>query len=802
MNHLFKTISLVITLLLNCLLTYGQTGSISGSVKDQQNAGVPFATITLFVQADSNQLKGGFTDEKGAFHMKEVPYGRYFLKITNVGYKTITTPAFDIAAGKDYNTGELKFEQISTMLKGLEVKSRKPVLEKKADRFVMNVTASSYQTNDLGSIFRAMPFMDVDADGAVKINGKSNVMILVDNVPRPKESLETIFASMTGQDIEKIEFITNPSAQYDGDADAVINIITKKGQLRGFTGSVIGGVSQGVYANGNAGLSFTLREKRIVLNGNLSAKGGDYYIENYGYRILNRQTQPLVLKETPWDLNKTVTLSGLLGLEYALSPNHTIMVQVDDNHRRQLDGSRWHNTIAFSNALDGRSDSVLLGLQRAHSRTTVTNYSLSYKGKLDSLGKRISATVIFTPVERLLANEMQYQNVVDADGKILTKRPVIRNTNPGKSSIWVGQVDAQLPFANAWEVDGGAKVSISALKSYPYQEELTADQNWAVIPEFTFSNVYRERILAAYAGLQKSFGKFSFNAAVRGEKTKMKVEGAYERNFTDLFPSLLLRQEFSKDYYMAFNYKRSINRPSFIQLTSYRSYLDDYTVLEGNPSLKPQYADQLNLNTGIKNKIFIDLDYVQNKNSFTQLPIQQGDTTVWKVINLNDKYYMATLSYDYHFTSWWTGSAFIRGSYYETNGLLGGEEIRSSGLSMLLGLAGTFSLPGDLKLDFTFNYRSPRPYGLAVAREKTFARLGLKGNFAQKRIQYTIFIADIFKDDIFGFNLKASNLQSRFYTFSDSRRLGIGLVYNFGKSTVKAAQNKKLENEELLNRTN
>ena len=69
-----------------------------------------------------------------------------------------------------------------------------------------------------------------------------------------------------------------------------------------------------------------------------------------------------------------------------------------------------------------------------------------------------------------------------------------------------------------------------------------------------------------------------------------------------------------------------------------------------------------------------------------------------------------------------------------------------------------------------------------------------------KKLEYTIAVSDIFKDDMSGFNLKTSNLQSRFYTFNDSRRISIGLVYNFGKNTVKTAADKKLENEDLLNR--
>lgn len=799
---LLKSFSFIAMLLICSVRLLAQEGTVSGSVRGPQQAGLPFATVNLRSAADSNQVKGGFSGENGVFNMKNIPYGRYFLTITNIGYAPVSTPVFELAEGKGtYDAGIITLIHTATTLKGLEVKAGKRVLEKKADRFVMNVAASTYQANDLLSIFKALPFMDVERE-TVTINGKSNLLVLVDNVPRPKESLDAIFASMIGQDIEKIEFITNPSAQYDGTADAVINIITKKGQLMGFTGSVIAGVSQGIYANGNAGVSFTYRKKKMVINGTLNYKGGDYLVQNYGYRVLTLHDRNIVLNETPWDLYKNRTFSGTLGLQYSLSTNHSVLAQVDGNYRSMLDGTRWHNQIGFSRELGKQPDSTLVALQRANSRTNITNYSFTYKGKLDASGKKISATIIYTPLDKRTMNQMEYQNVIDPAGKILSERPVVRNTNPSNSSIVVTQADAQLPFKNAWEASAGVKLSFSKLKSDPFQELLNADQHWSLIPALSFNNLYRERVLAAYAGLQKSFGKFSFNAGVRAEKTMMKVEGVYERNFTDLFPSLLLQQIFSKDYTMAFNYKRSINRPSFVELTPYRNYLDDYTVLEGNPGLQPQYTDLLNVNAGIKNKLFIDLDYSHSKDAFSQLPIQREDTTAWKVINLDVRNYMTTISYDYRLFPWWQGNAFVRGSYFETKGMLGKDLVTNDGLAMILGFSGTFSLPCDLKLDLTFNYRTPRSYGLAESRKRSFARLALKGNLMQKKLQYTISFSDIFKDDISGFNLTTPNLNSRFYTFSDSRRIGIGLVYNFGKNTVKAAQSQKLDNEELLNRAN
>lgn len=793
-------------LLFAATLLYGAEllaqGSITGAVKDEQQKAVPFATINI-LKADSSRLRSSFTDDKGMFNVKDVPYGRYLLSITSVGFATAYTNSFELGANSaSFDVGAVTLQKSAAGLKEVIVRSQKPVLEKKPDRFVMNVSAGTFQSTDLLNIFRALPFMDVEGE-SVTINGKSNVLVLVDNVPRPKETLSAVFQTMTGQDIEKIEFITNPSAQYDGSADAVINIITRKStQSMGFTGYARATVSQGIYANGNGGISFTQRARKLVLNGMLNVNGGNFLARNYGYRVLNLQSQKIVFNESPTDLFRNRTFSGALGLEYAINANHTLGAQVDGSFRRQLPGTRWFNRIEFSDAIGGEPDSVLVGLQHAHSRTNIVNYSVNYSGKLDSLGKRVSSSIVYTSITKRTVNEMQYQNIVDAQGNVLTELPVVRNTNPSKSAIVVMQVDVQLPFANKWQVNTGAKAGFSELESNPYQEAFTTDGKWAVLPGFAFNNLYKERIVAGYAGFQKSFGKFSFNTAVRVEKTMMRVEGVYERNFTDLFPSVLLQQKFSKSYQMALSYKRSINRPSFVELTPYRTYLDNYTILQGNPALRPQYTDAVNINANIKGKLFIDLDYSGSKDALSQLPRQNVDTTVWQFINLDAKYYSSTLTYNYKFVSWWQGNVLVRGTYYETDGRLSNDLIVNDGFAVIVGINSTVSLPRDLKLDVGFNYRSPRPYGLATSRERSFVRVGLKGNLMQNKLQYTITASDIFRNDISGFNLKTSNLQTRFYTFNDSRRISVGLVYNFGKKTVKAAADKRLENEDLLNRAN
>lgn len=801
MNPVFSAKSVCFLLPLLFLMYYSHAqGLVKGEVTEDAGA-VPFASVSLLKQADSVTVARGFSDEKGKFVLKNVPYGQYLLLVSYVGFAPRYQGPFEVnATHPEPDAGKIILSRTSTTLNEMVVKSKQQVIERRADRFVMNMATSTFQTTNLMDIFRSLPFMDVEG-ADISINGKYNILVMVDNIPKPKETVSSILESMSGQDIEKIEFITSPSSRYDASAEAVINITTKKGQLQGLTGALKGNISQGIYANGNAGVDFTYRKQKLLVSGNLNYSLGDKLVQNNGYRVLQLDNKPVVLNETPVELFKNRTISGLVNIEYQLHARHTLSMVVDFNLKKVRPGTLWDNKVAFSKSINGATDSLLRSLQDVHGKTNIVNYSLNYRWKLDDMGKRMDAVVIYTPVDKLVVNEMRFQNVLSPEGDILTRRLVVRNTNPSHSSIMLGQLDWQLPFRNDWKVDAGVKYSFSELTSDPSQEARQGDL-WVISPDFTFHNKYVEHITAGYVNVQKTIAKTSISAGVRGEMTDMSVRGVYDRQFNNLFPSLIIQQSFSSDLQLTGTYRRTISRPSFMELTPYQYYLDDYTILAGNPGLKPLYSDLINLNTSIQNKLFIELEYMHNKNSFAQLPRQKGDTTIWQTINLNSKNYSANVSYNYDVVSWWQGNAFVRGTYYKADGLLGADEIGIDGFAWVFGINNTWSLPGDLKLDVTFNYRSPRAYGLATSRQRNFSRVALKGNLFNKKLQYVVSVADLFKEDINGFNLKTNNLQSRFYSYYDSRRVALGLVYNFGKRTVKAAPGKKLENEDILNRAN
>src|SRR5690349_8675747 len=61
-------------------------GKVSGTVLDSSSAKpAEFASVALIRVWDSAPVAGTLADEHGNFVMQEVPYGKFFLKISSIG---------------------------------------------------------------------------------------------------------------------------------------------------------------------------------------------------------------------------------------------------------------------------------------------------------------------------------------------------------------------------------------------------------------------------------------------------------------------------------------------------------------------------------------------------------------------------------------------------------------------------------------------------------------------------------------------------------------------------------------------
>ncbi|HEY6977904.1 MAG TPA: TonB-dependent receptor, partial [Chitinophagaceae bacterium] len=239
--------------LLSVLLLYAFTATaqnITGNVKDGDGKSLVNASVSLLNAKDSSVVKLAVTDQNGRYEFKNIKSGRYITNVSFVGYKANYSTVFEVPGSGDIRVAPVVITKLSGDLKDVTVTAKKPIVEVKADKTILNVENS---INAVGSdaleLLRKSPGVLVDKDDNVSLAGKNGVKIYIDGKPSPLTGTDLAYylKSLQSSQIESIELITNPSAKYEAEGNAgIINIRLKKNRSYGTNGSVNAGYNIGI----------------------------------------------------------------------------------------------------------------------------------------------------------------------------------------------------------------------------------------------------------------------------------------------------------------------------------------------------------------------------------------------------------------------------------------------------------------------------------------------------------------------------------------------------------------------------
>src|ERR1700742_554514 len=74
-------------------------GQVTGKLTDRNNQAIPFATVALLKSTDSTIVKSALTDNQGAFQIIDISDGKYFVRISMMGYQTYKSVGFELDFG-------------------------------------------------------------------------------------------------------------------------------------------------------------------------------------------------------------------------------------------------------------------------------------------------------------------------------------------------------------------------------------------------------------------------------------------------------------------------------------------------------------------------------------------------------------------------------------------------------------------------------------------------------------------------------------------------------------------------------
>src|SRR5687767_8590616 len=213
---------------------------LSGTISDSSKP-LSLVTVRIFKTNNTAPLQATLAKENGSFLLNKPDTGNYVLSFSHTGFAEKRLNITVMPQAGDMKIDAVQLSRISGTLKEVVVKTQRPMVEQSDDKIVFNVEDDpSAKTETAIDILRKTPFVSVDGEDNIKVNGKSNFKVLLNGRETSMfaRNIKEALRGFPGVLISKIEVITAPSAKYDGEGvGGLINIITKK-KVVGYNGTL------------------------------------------------------------------------------------------------------------------------------------------------------------------------------------------------------------------------------------------------------------------------------------------------------------------------------------------------------------------------------------------------------------------------------------------------------------------------------------------------------------------------------------------------------------------------------------
>ncbi len=784
------------------MTVFGRAQTISGNVKDDQGKNASGASVALKRAKDSSVLKLEITNAQGSYSFSGIQPGKYFINISHVGFAPYNSAVFELS-GSGYTVPEITLAKVSGNLKEVVVTSRKPVVEVKADKIVMNVEGSINAVGqDALELLRKSPGVMVDKDDNISLSGKNGVQVYIDGRPTPLsgKDLSDYLKTIQSSSIESIELITNPSAKYEAAGNAgIINIKLKKNKSFGTNGSINAGYNIGTYPKYNGGFSLNHRDAHINAFGNYS------YNDNKNESYINLYRTQL---DTLFDQKGTVTFRNKThnfkaGLDYFLNKKTTVGVMVNGNISNNSISNYSRTPISY--IPDGELNKILVADNSSKIKRDNINANLNYR-YADTSGHELNMDADYGWY-RIRSNQLQPNYYYDPSETHITDSNVYNMIAPTDINIYSFKTDYEQNFKKG-KLGLGGKISyVSTGNDFDNYHIANAVKSLDSLASNDFD--YKENINAVYANYNRNFkGGFMVQAGLRVENTNSKghsrgykwdngyvgYDSVFNRHYTDFFPSAGITYNKNPMKQWSLNYSRRIDRPAYQDLNPFEFRLDEYTSQKGNTQLRPQYTNSIGLTYMYKYKLTTTLNYSHVKDVFTQLVdtadkskafLTKKNLATQNIVSLN-------ISYPFQY-KWYSVFGNLNAYYSKYNANFGaGRTVDLDVYAFNVYMQNTFRLGKGWTGELSGWYTSPSIWqGTFKTKHIWSLDGGIQKTVLKNNGTVKASVSDIFHtlhwsstSDFAGQHLLVSG-------GFESRQLKLSFTYRFGNSQVKAARQRK-----------
>ncbi|MFC4634734.1 outer membrane beta-barrel protein [Dokdonia ponticola] len=779
----FTSFFLVFLLTLCSGFLVAQEATLSGIVKNNAGEGVPFVNVVLYTTSDEI-VKGAVTDDAGTFIFTEIKEGSYLVKASFVGYENYTSAVFNLSEDKQLPVIILK--ENTESLEEVTVISKKPTIVREVDRLVFNVENTIAATGSAWDILRRTPGVVVKQDALAVRNNAVNVYINDRKLELSFEELQSLLESLGGDTIKSIEVITNPSAKYDAEGGAIINIVSSKALYLGYKGSVTARGTYGIFSKHYFGTSHYFKGNKLNV------------FFNYGYSPLKKTKQDNSFVNYQ---NETTPVSRWLQdferKTWTKAHNANLILDYQLNDKQKLSFSAIglyspdefdfaRSVTAVSSFVDDSFDigttSRIDGEQKNLAFDLTYGYALE-NGSLQANAHYTSYTRERT--QRLLSVYTDDQNAIFRN---------VRFTSNALQDIeiYTGQIDYTTQLGDV-ALETGGKISVidsrSAIQFPSIQNDAPNGLDQAQDDDF----LYDENVFAGYASLSKDINKWSLKGGLRVEQTNstgnsIVLDEVVELDYLEWFPSAYAQYTLSDNHSFSLDYSRRLYRPRYQDLNPFVYFLNENNFTRGNSGLIPAFGNEFNFNYSLSGKYFFDVYYRDNGENILRLSFQDNESQVVRAENQNalaSKSWGLDFTHGRSFTKWWYFYTYMS-LFHEEETFLAVESGSIPFTVQIDGFYGSFSNFITLSKDKTFtgevslDYISGFIFGSYIQESTTDLRIGLKKTFWDKRATLSVVVNDVLGEANALVTSQYLNQNNGFLSVPETQNLQVGFTYNFG----------------------
>lgn len=575
---------------------------IKGQVVDSLTSEtVPYATLSIALTSNpSKPIKLLACDIDGKFEAPLTREGDYIITMQSIG-KSPAVKTFTLKSGnKLLNLGQLLMQEESQYLGNVTVTAQKPLVKVEIDKLTYSLQDDPEAiTSNTLDMLKKVPMVTVDGEDKIQLKGSSNYKIYLNGKPSTLlsgQNAADALKSMPANSIKNIEVITEPGAKYDAEGvGGIINIITSRRTLDGYTGTVRANVT----ALG-----------RLGGGGNISLKAGKFGLTaNYNYNY-NRspwtdsesfQESKIDDKERLTELgrgkNKGAFQFGSLEASYEIDTLNLLTLSANLFNGNMTRISE-QDATSF-NPLNPEKNYSYRRFSEGENTFGSTDINLDYQHSTKKKDELLTISYKYSHSPDGSKSDTYLKDINNYPYATMFPR---KDDNEAYTDEHTGQIDYTTPLFKDHTLEVGGKyilrqnISDADVKIFD-----DATQQWNLSDESTDLD-HIQHIYSGYAAYAIKYKKFGYKAGVRAEGTKLdvKFDRTPDRNFkTDYFdvvPNATVSYMIDMARQIRIGYNMRIQRPGIWHLNPYVNQSNPEKISYGNPYLDSEKSHNINMN--------------------------------------------------------------------------------------------------------------------------------------------------------------------------------------------------------------